>query len=128
MVRKYVKARDIHDWTPLHYAAAAGRADNVRALIDLGADVNARDLMERTPLYYTCSWAVERRALSGTRVLEPVRYCINTLLRAGAEVNAQGRDETTPLHCAAMTGILDIPDSLERERTLTPGTHLGAHR
>ena len=41
--------------TALHDAAAANRADCVRALIDLGADMEARDLDGFKPIHAACA-------------------------------------------------------------------------
>ena len=38
--------------TPLHWAAAAGKADCVQSLLELGMDSNLRDINESTPLAY----------------------------------------------------------------------------
>lgn len=38
--------------TPLHWAAAAGKTDCVRSLIELGVDSSPRDINENTPLTY----------------------------------------------------------------------------
>jgi ankyrin repeat protein len=60
--------------TPLHVAAAAARSEAVRALIEAGADVNARDDAGQTPLVYA---AQARAGLS-----------IRALVEAGANVAA----------------------------------------
>ncbi|XP_037980808.1 ankyrin repeat domain-containing protein 55 isoform X2 [Motacilla alba alba] len=39
-------------WTPLHWAAAAGKADCVQTLLELGIDSSPRDINENTPLTY----------------------------------------------------------------------------
>ena len=44
------KAKDEHGGTPLHWAAAGGRIEMARRLIDAGADVNAKDNHGFTPL------------------------------------------------------------------------------
>ena len=44
------KASDEHGGTPLHWAAALGRVEMARRLIEAGADVNARDDNGFTPL------------------------------------------------------------------------------
>lgn len=50
------KARDSDGATPLHYAAEAGNRDIVHALLDAGADINARDAQfDATP----AGWAIE---------------------------------------------------------------------
>lgn len=38
------------DWTPLHYAAAGGRDDIVRLLLEKGAEIDARSPNRTTPL------------------------------------------------------------------------------
>ena len=47
-----VQAHGINDWTPLHYAAAAGDLDGIRLLLAHGADPNARTRIDAcaTPL------------------------------------------------------------------------------
>lgn len=86
--------KDIHDWTPLHYASAAGSQRSLRELLSRGARVNGRDLVEWTPLHYAC----QRGNVSA------VQY----LFQRNAELDARGRDGAAPLHCAAMNGHLDI--------------------
>jgi uncharacterized protein len=47
-----LQAHGINDWTPLHYAAAAGDLDGIRLLLAHGADPNARTRIDAcaTPL------------------------------------------------------------------------------
>ncbi|XP_044788363.1 ankyrin repeat domain-containing protein 55 isoform X4 [Bubalus bubalis] len=47
-----LQALDVDDRTPLHWAAAAGKADCVQSLLELGMDSNLRDINESTPLAY----------------------------------------------------------------------------
>uniref|UniRef100_F6UTT8 Ankyrin repeat domain 55 n=1 Tax=Equus caballus TaxID=9796 RepID=F6UTT8_HORSE len=47
-----LQALDVDDRTPLHWAAAAGKADCVQSLLELGIDSNLRDINESTPLAY----------------------------------------------------------------------------
>ncbi|KAL8281863.1 hypothetical protein RB597_009535 [Gaeumannomyces tritici] len=86
--------KDIHDWTPLHYAAAKG-SDNfkIKTLLKYRADVNPIDLLGWTPLHYACQTG--RTAI------------VQNLLREGAE-HVRGKDGMAPLHCAAMGGHLDV--------------------
>lgn len=52
----------------------------ITRLIELGADVNARDNQGRTPIMYQSEWE-----------------CIRTLLDAGADINARDNKGQTPL-------------------------------
>ena len=87
----------LENYTPLH-EAAGGNEDPavVAALLEAGADVNARGISDRTPLH---------RAAAGNEN-PPV---IALLLRAGADVNARARGGRTPLHEAgARNGNPDV--------------------
>lgn len=48
-----VNARDNYGGTPLHSASASGNAETVKALIAAGADVDATDICDKTPLLYS---------------------------------------------------------------------------
>ena len=50
-----IQARDVHGWTPLHYAAYLGHVDTVEQLLLYGADAVATDHQGRTPLHVTAS-------------------------------------------------------------------------
>ncbi|XP_062334540.1 ankyrin repeat domain-containing protein 55 [Osmerus eperlanus] len=47
-----LQALDVDERTPLHWAAAAGKDDCVRALIQQGVEPGPRDINENTPLTY----------------------------------------------------------------------------
>ena len=65
---------------PLHTAAYAANAESVRALLDVGADVDARDdNLDGTPLAYATVGSGERAAQPGNWI-DTVRL----LLDAGA--------------------------------------------
>ncbi|CAM1508997.1 Fc.00g027360.m01.CDS01 [Cosmosporella sp. VM-42] len=96
--KENANARDIHDWTPLHYAAAKGSITAAKLLLRRQADANARDLQEWTPLHYACQ--------------NNETSIVQSLLRGGADVNVQGRNGVAPLHCAAKNGCQDVVSSL----------------
>uniref|UniRef100_A0A5K3EWG0 ANK_REP_REGION domain-containing protein n=1 Tax=Mesocestoides corti TaxID=53468 RepID=A0A5K3EWG0_MESCO len=77
--------------TPLHLAAAYGRYRRARMLIDLGANVAARDRWGNTPLHLAAG--------SGHELV------MNTLLQAGARWDTPGDSGATALHCAASAGF-----------------------
>jgi len=89
-----VSGKDIHDWTPLHYAAAKGIAGAAKILLEHGADVNARDLLKWTPLHHAC----KRGETS----------MVHNLLQEGAELDVRGRDGVAPLHCAALNSHTEV--------------------
>ena len=74
---------------PLHRAVRNGDTEAVRMLLEAGAEVNAQDHHDTTPLLGSVIFAG-----SSTETLR-------VLLEAGAEVNAQDRFGRTPLHHAA---------------------------
>ena len=104
-------ARTPDGFTALHYPAFFGRGDAVgatRALLEAGADVNARSANDFAvlPLH---------SAVAGGR--EDV---VAVLIEAGADVNATQRHGWTPLHGAAQNGSL-----VSVERLLAAGADPG---
>jgi ankyrin repeat protein len=96
-------ARSADGFTALHYPAFFGVGDAVgatRALLDAGADVNARshNAFSVLPLH---------SAVSGNH-----DAVVAVLLEAGAEVNATQRHAYTPLHGAAQNGADTTVDRL----------------
>ena len=80
-----------YEATLLHYAAAVTTSDvkRIRVLVSLGANVNARDSMNLTPLHWAAS--VGARA-----------DIVELLINEGAIVDARDVFEETPLHRHAL--------------------------
>ncbi|MCA2990878.1 ankyrin repeat domain-containing protein [Gemmatimonas sp.] len=93
--------RSSDGWTPLHLAAFFGRDDAVALLIDHGAplDAHATNATRNTPLH---------AALAGAARPGIVRR----LILAGADVEARGAGNITPLHLAASRGDEALCDLL----------------
>lgn len=74
-------------WTPLHVAAGSGATGVVRALVGLGASVEATSENGGTPLHYAAfnDW----------------NETVAALLELGASVDARNDFQQTPLHLAA---------------------------
>src|SRR5206468_11948879 len=84
--------------TALMWAAAAGHGPVVQALIDHGADINARSNSGATPLLF----AVRRGDMAAVRAL----------VAAGADVKAARPDGATPLLVAVINGHAGLVDLL----------------
>ena len=89
------------DGTPLHLAAHKNNADILTALVEAGADVEARNDEGHTPLH----WAASNGSCAA----------MLGLLRLGANVHAKSTYlGGTPLHFACQEGKLDAADLLLR--------------
>jgi ankyrin repeat protein len=80
-----VNQKDKRGTTPLHYAAAYGGAESISILLAAGANANARNDFEATPLMWS--------------VVEPEK--VRMLVAAGADVNAKSKMGRTPVWLAA---------------------------
>lgn len=102
-----LKAHSGDGWTPLHLAAFFGHPELAAALLDRGADVNARSTnsMKNTPLH---------AAAAGGNI-ELVRL----LLERGADANATQERGWTALHAAAQSGNREMVEVL-----LAHGAHV----
>src|SRR3954471_19108918 len=92
----YLRSVASNGWTPLHYAAFNDNADAAAALLDAGAEGNARakNKFDNTPLQVS--------------LLTSSRRVARVLLARGADVNARQAEGVTALHEAAQSGDLEI--------------------
>jgi uncharacterized protein len=81
-------AKDLHGWTPLHWAARMGDEHVVELLLKYKADVNVKGQYGDTPLHDAAA------CFRGRAVAE-------LLVAKGANVNAANDFGSTPLHDAA---------------------------
>ncbi|PAN27766.1 hypothetical protein PAHAL_5G105500 [Panicum hallii] len=107
-------ARDREGRTVLHAAAAAGEAEAVAVLVDMGADTSAADARGRTPMdvarekgYQEVVDVLERWELVMTAARRGDLQSLETLL--GKRAGVRGRDQygLTALHLAAIKGHSD---------------------
>ena len=112
--------------TPLHFAAADGEPSAIRVLLDFGADVNARNELQRTPLHWAArqgnAVAVETLATAGAALNATDAWgqtplhdavdrgnsaTVNALIEAGVSANVTDRNGFTPLHIALANDASD---------------------
>ncbi|MDQ2711825.1 MAG: ankyrin repeat domain-containing protein [Acidobacteriota bacterium] len=106
---KLLESRSSDGWTPLHLAAFFGHPELAKALLNRGANVDARstNAMKNTPLH---------AAAAGRNV-----NVIRLLLENGADVDAIQHGGWTGLHSAAQTGDREMAEVL-----LTGGADVAA--
>ena len=89
-------------WTSLHVAAREDRPGAVKVLIEFGADVNARDILDETPLHKTIAEFAPQTAPQTAAI-------VRALINAGANPKARDRGGRRPLDLP-MANILKILD------------------
>ncbi|KAL9116136.1 MAG: hypothetical protein Q9227_000505 [Pyrenula ochraceoflavens] len=124
--------------TPLHYAALRGNATAIKALLEGGADVDAKSCKGDTPLVWACfSHSLESvqlllcfgasvKNVSSREVYSPLhaitfsgtfnedsRAILELLLDHGADINAQNNPRrTSPINLAATKSNIEALESL----------------
>jgi hypothetical protein len=88
----------------LHLAVEMGNAERAQLLIDKGADIEARNKAGGTPLFM---------AVNDDISYEEAVECIDVLLNAGANINAKGIRDLTPMGWAKRWGNKKIAKYLK---------------
>lgn len=98
--RALLQGHSSDGWTPLHLAAFFGHAELAEALLDRGAQIDARstNAMKNTPLH---------AAAAGGKLA-----VIELLVKRGADVNARQEGGWTAMHSAAQAGRRDVVELL----------------
>ncbi len=112
----------------LQTAIADGDIDEVKKLIEEGADINAKDEIGRAPLHFVKNKAVAElliakgadvnaRTKDGSTLLHTMAWngnkeIVGLLLENGADVNAKHNKGHTPLHFAVRTGKKEVVELL----------------
>ena len=112
-----------HGQTALMWASAGGSPEIVHALIEAGADLQARTAVSKRHVLLCCAeyngdarggavidWGGFTPLLFAAR--EGVAESARLLLKAGADVNVQAADGTSALALAAMSGQTEVAEVL----------------
>lgn len=120
--------------TYLHHAATVGDADVVARQLASGADANAKDRFDQTPLHRAANASVVRELVRGGSKIEatdsngftPVWVAIrdgreetaHALIDSGASVDVRDASGRTLLHLAVERGVMSIIERLAEQRKL----------
>ena len=112
-----VDAKSVGGWTPLHFAACAGRSAVIEGLIAKSAHINARDENGRTPLHVAVRYgrsAIVKQLIAKRAVIEakdkdgwiPLDFAACNANTARAEALRQGRNPRSPASIRRMLEAL----------------------
>lgn len=85
---------------PLHAAALTGNTNIVKELLARGAQVNAKDNMGNTPLFYAVQNVYNNKEMAEQK--------IQLLIASGADVNVKNTQGASPLHQARTADIAQL--------------------
>ncbi|KAG8178985.1 hypothetical protein JTE90_012498 [Oedothorax gibbosus] len=100
-----IKARNIHMWTSLHFAAQGGNIHIATFLIEQNLDIEAVDKSGQTPIHIASAF--------GHKEL------VQLLLKMNVDVQVKDNSFKTPLHFAARNGHTDVIKLLLRSKAST---------
>ncbi|WP_265027666.1 ankyrin repeat domain-containing protein [Wolbachia endosymbiont (group B) of Chorthippus parallelus] len=110
-----INDRGKNNWTPLHYAAKYNHPEVAEFLIENGADINAIDYDNLTPLQLANEGPI-KRLLQNKTLLHAVKQGnlndVERYLDNGANVNYSDKNGWTVLHEAASRGHLRVAQAL----------------
>lgn len=116
-----VNASDFVGWSPLRYAVKYVQTECVNLLLEAGAHVDERDSQGITPLLaalqdnhsaYEAKIECVRLLIEHGAEYYPIlisapKECVETLLKAGADINIKDNEGKTPLMQAALNGLAE---------------------
>lgn len=109
-LKLYRGSDDQTGFTPLHYAVLGASAKKntevINFLLENGADVNARDGSNSTPMYYVL---FDRTVQDQDKIIT----LIDLLVKNGADINAQGKDGNTIAHLVVDANLPRVMEYLK---------------
>jgi ankyrin repeat protein len=107
--RNAIVTQDRGGYSPLHWASGNGQSEQVKKLVQFGADPNLRDRQKRTALH----WAAQN---DHTQI-------VIELLRSGADVNVKDKHGHTVLDTAILCGHDGIAQILRENKAIQSDFH-----
>jgi ankyrin repeat protein len=101
-----INLRTTDEWTLLHGAAYWGGLENMRVLLDYGANPNAENKEGETPLHLVSQSRLSYQERHGGVGI------VRLLLEHGVDLNARRKDGWTSLHLAAFKGRVEVAQVL----------------